>query len=198
LKLPSAPKLGAWQGRKRHALARTQASCEGGQRVHKGIKGGFGAVESQQKIARRETATLALALVLLAAAGAAGSASARSTSTRLEASTAQVPAVVRANDGANGRTVTIRRGQRLHVVLSSTYWQLLPSTKPTVLRLVGPPQISPKLSGCVPGGGCGTAAATYLAAAVGHATVSATRTSCGEALRCTGAAGQFRLNIIVR
>jgi len=106
--------------------------------------------------------------------------------------------VVRASDGSNGHTIAMRRGQHLVVALSSTYWQLQPSSNTTVLGLVGSPKISPQLAGCVPGAGCGTATATYLASGVGRAMVTATRTSCGEALRCVGANGQFALRVIVR
>ena len=118
---------------------------------------------------------------------------------QLPGATPQIhPAVVRATDGSNGRTIAIRRGQRLSVVLASTYWQLQASSNTTVLGLVGRPKISPQLTGCVPGEGCGTATATYLASGDGRATVTATRTSCGEALRCTGASGRFTLHVVVR
>jgi hypothetical protein len=106
--------------------------------------------------------------------------------------------VVRAGDGSNGHTIAMRRGQRLIVALSSTYWQLQRSSNTTVLGLVGSPTINPQLAGCIPGGGCGTATATYRASSAGRATVTATRTSCGEALRCVGASGQFALRVIVR
>jgi len=132
-------------------------------------------------------------------AGAAGNAFGRPLTSQLPGATSRLHGVVvRANDGSNGRTVAIRRGQRLTVVLSSTYWRLQPSSNTSVLSLVDRPKINPQLSGCVPGGGCGTATATYLASGAGHATVTATRTSCGEALRCIGANGQFTVHVFVR
>lgn len=127
-------------------------------------------------------------VLLLCVAGYAGSGF---------AGTAATPSIVRATDRDNGHTVKLRRSQRLLVVLSSTYWQLQRSSNSAALRLVGGPKISPTM-GCVPGAGCGTAAATYLAAAVGHATVTATRTSCGEAMGCTAAQSRFTLNVVVR
>ena len=145
---------------------------------------------------QRVASSLALAVF---AAGAASNAFGRATTPQLAGATSRLHAViVRANDGSNGRTIAIRRGQRLRVVLSSTYWQLQPSSNTTVLGLIGRPTISPQLTGCVPGEGCGTATATYLASRDGKATVTATRTSCGEALRCTGAGGLFTLHVLVR
>jgi len=102
-------------------------------------------------------------------------------------------AVADANDG---QTVTLHPGDHLRVVLSSTYWQFQPSSDPSVLRAEGSPAISPS-PGCVPGAGCGTAAATFTAVAPGHATIVATRTSCGEAMLCQGSAGHYQIEVVV-
>jgi hypothetical protein len=107
-------------------------------------------------------------------------------------------ATVVATDRDDGRTLTLQHGQRLRVVLSSTYWELHASTRPAVLRLTAAPQVKPQPSGCVPGGGCGTATAVYAAVAPGRAVVKASRTSCGEAMGCTAADGSFRLVVVVR
>ena len=136
------------------------------------------------KVARR-WAALSVAVLMLGVAGA----SAPNIS-------ANGSVVVRATDRDNGHTVRLRPRQRLLVILSSTYWQLRGSSNSTVLRLVGQPKITPR-AGCVPGAGCGTATATYLAAIIGKATVTATRTSCGEAMGCTPAASRFTLNVVV-
>jgi hypothetical protein len=101
-------------------------------------------------------------------------------------------------DRDDGHTVTLRLGQRLRVVLSSTYWEFRGSSHPSVLHLVGRPQVNPQPSGCVAGAGCGTATAIYVAAAAGRSTVTATRTSCGEAMGCTAASGRFSLAVVVR
>jgi hypothetical protein len=102
-------------------------------------------------------------------------------------------AVADANDG---QTVTLHPGEHLRVALASTYWQIQPSSDPSVLRADGSPATSPS-PGCVPGAGCGTAAATFTAVAPGHATVVATRTSCGEAMGCQGAAGHYQIEVVV-
>ena len=110
---------------------------------------------------------------------------------------AATASIVKVTDRENGNTVRLRRSQRLLVVLSSTYWQIQRSSHRAVLRLVSGPSVRPTM-GCVPGAGCGTATATFLAAAAGHATVVATRTSCGEAMGCTPAQSRFILNVVVR
>jgi hypothetical protein len=82
-------------------------------------------------------------------------------------------------------------------VLSSTYWTFHGSSDTAVLHPVGAPEVRPQPTGCVPGGGCGTATATYRAGAAGRAQVIATRTSCGEAMGCTAASSRFVLYVIV-
>ena len=99
-------------------------------------------------------------------------------------------------DANNGQTVTLHPGNHLRVALASTYWQIQPSSDPSVLRADGSPAASPS-PGCVPGAGCGTAAATFTAVAPGHATVVATRTSCGEAMGCQGSAGRYKVEVVV-
>jgi hypothetical protein len=99
-------------------------------------------------------------------------------------------------DANNGQTVTLHPGEHLRVALASTYWQIQPSSDPSVLRAEGSPATSPS-PGCVPGAGCGTAAAAFTAVAPGHATVVATRTSCGEAMGCQGSAGHYQVEVVV-
>ena len=99
-------------------------------------------------------------------------------------------------DANDGQTVTLHPGNHLLVVLSSTYWQFQPSSDPSVLHAEGSPATSPS-PGCVPGAGCGTVAATFTAVAPGHATIVATRTSCGEAMLCLGSAGHYQIDVVV-
>ncbi len=134
---------------------------------------------------RRLPLALALLFALLGCASGAGTAATR-----------PLP-VVHASDGQDGGKVTLRRGQKLRVVLHSTYWEFKAVSTPGVLRLVGDPLVSPK-AGCVPGQGCGTVTATYVAKTAGSALVTAERTSCGEAMGCTAAAGSYKLTVAVR
>jgi len=104
--------------------------------------------------------------------------------------------VVQVGDHRDGGTVALRVGQRLRVVLHSTYWDFKAVDSP-VLHTVRAPTVAPK-SGCVPGQGCGTVTALYVARAAGTASVRAARTSCGEAMGCTGDAGSYSLTVVVR
>jgi len=102
------------------------------------------------------------------------------------------------SEADNGSTVSLRAGGTLRVVLHSTYWQFDPPSDPTVLRSDGRPATSPAPPGqCVPGGGCGTVTATFSALRAGRAVVTAHRTSCGEALRCTGNQGSYAVTVMV-
>jgi hypothetical protein len=107
------------------------------------------------------------------------------------------PATLAAGDADNGHKLDARVGDHVAVTLNSTYWTINESSNPAVLRLAGHPVVSPQIGGCVPGGGCGTVQAAFDALAPGTADVTATRTSCGEALRCTGGAGAYRLTVAV-
>jgi hypothetical protein len=105
--------------------------------------------------------------------------------------------IVRVTERQNRGTVSLRRGQQLQVILHSTYWQFQKTSNPAVLHLERPPKLRPNPS-CVPGGGCGTVTAAYLAVAAGPTLVTAERSSCGEASGCTAATGRFTLHVIVR
>jgi hypothetical protein len=111
--------------------------------------------------------------------------------------TGQATADVTAAEKDNGREVRLAPGQRVRIVLSSTYWQFQESPDPGVVRMEGRPAVSPQPSGCVPGAGCGTAEAAYRAVAPGRATVTATRTSCGEAMACASGDDRYTLRITV-
>jgi hypothetical protein len=80
---------------------------------------------------------------------------------------------------------------------TSTFWTVRGSRNPNVLRQDGEPVVAPNLAGCVPGQGCGTVTASFVAVARGLARVVAKRTTCGEALRCTGSAGSYRVTVVV-
>ena len=106
------------------------------------------------------------------------------------------PHTVTVTDRQDGSSVTLHAGDRLRVVLASTYWMFQPSSESTVLRADGPPVTRAK-SGCLPGEGCGTVSVTYTALRPGTAKVTATRASCGEAMACTGAQGAYVVRVKV-
>lgn len=111
-----------------------------------------------------------------------------------------VSATLTAGESDNGRTMALSVHDELVVRLNSTYWQfVMPAPGGAVVSL-GPQDVTASApgSGCVPGAGCGTVTAVFRAVAPGRVTVSADRTSCGEALRCVGAEGSYRLYLVVR
>lgn len=126
--------------------------------------------------------------VLFVAVGCANSGASHAATTPLP--------IVQIGDARDGGTVSLRVGQKLRVVLHSTYWEFKPVATPLVLRAASAPQVAPK-SGCVPGQGCGTVTELYVARSVGRATVKAARTSCGEAMGCTAAAGEYSVLVVV-
>jgi hypothetical protein len=107
------------------------------------------------------------------------------------------PRLIVATDADNGKTVDLHVGDQLELKLDSTYWTIHESPDVAVLRLAGPMAVSPRPNGCVPGGGCGLAIAFFDAVGSGSADVSASRTSCGEAMACVGGAGSYRLSVVV-
>jgi hypothetical protein len=123
------------------------------------------------------------------------------TTTARSATTTTLPrpgaATKTVSDRDNGTTVNVHAGERLRVVLDSTYWYIDPSAHPEVLRSDGTPRVEPRTGSCPPGVGCGTVTATFSAAAPGSANVTATRTICGEALRCTGRDGRYSITVVV-
>ena len=108
------------------------------------------------------------------------------------------PVTKTVTDRDKGTTVTLHVGDRLKVVLHSTYWTIHKSPRPAVVRTDGEQVTTPASKGCVPGGGCGTATRTFTIVGKGTTTVSASRTTCGEALRCTGGNGKFSVTVVVR
>jgi hypothetical protein len=93
---------------------------------------------------------------------------------------------VQADEQSNGQTVALRPGDHLTVVLHSTYWQFNAPSDSSVVSADGAPTYAGGGPRCgPPGSGCGTVTAHFTAGHDGKATVSADRTTCGEALRCT-------------
>src|SRR5437879_3621885 len=107
------------------------------------------------------------------------------------------PATITAHEQDSGHTLRMRVHDHLVVVLGSTYWTVQGSSNPRVLRQIGPSKVEPRRAGCVPGQGCGTVTTGFEALAPGRADVTASRITCGEAMRCTGSAGSYRGRIVV-
>lgn len=106
------------------------------------------------------------------------------------------------SESSNGRVLRVNPGEYITVTLHSTYWQPMAlSRNPSVIQ-VGPitkhALLASSTPHCVPGEGCGTVSVHYLALVPGLVRLRATRVSCGEALACTGARGQWSVVVRVR
>jgi hypothetical protein len=114
-------------------------------------------------------------------------------------SSAPPPPALVASDAANGKTLTLAVGQKLVVTLNSTYWQF---GSPSDVAIVSPDGQA-VAAACAapppyPGSGCGTVTQGYHGGRAGTAVLSATRTSCGEALLCSPAQSSWKLTVLVR
>lgn len=125
------------------------------------------------------------------------SACAKSTAVKANPSpSVSTPTVMAFTDRNDGQTVHAGVGRQFSVSLASTYWMFDALPDATVVRSVGNPVVAPS-PGCVPGEGCGTVTGIFLATGPGTMAVKAHRRSCGEAMGCTGGAGQFSLTVVV-
>lgn len=104
---------------------------------------------------------------------------------------------IQAGDNQNGKSVTLHPGQTLLVTLGSTYWTIQGSSDSLVLAPVDKAVTSPQSCSAPPGSGCGTVSQEFRAVKAGTAQVTASRVSCGEAMRCVGPAGQYQLTVQV-
>ncbi|MEU9047096.1 MULTISPECIES: hypothetical protein [unclassified Kitasatospora] len=129
----------------------------------------------------RRPATMALAAALLTLAGCASTGT--SPSATAPAATTPSPATVTVDEHADHTTVKVAVGTTITLALHNTYWSAATSSAPDVVTPNGTPTTAPSPS-CRPGGGCGTVTASFAAHAPGSAHLTATRTSCGEALNC--------------
>jgi hypothetical protein len=106
------------------------------------------------------------------------------------------PTIHRVTDTDSGSTVRARVGDSIVVTLHSTYWQLTDPAGDVLVAVRAPtadsggPSCSP-----VPGSGCGTVRADFRVARAGTTEIRASRTSCGEALRCTGDQGSWAVTV---
>jgi len=95
--------------------------------------------------------------------------------------------------------VRVSVGDRLELILASDYWNVDPSSSPAVLRQVGETSYLPRPSDCptLPGLGCIPEQTSFTALAPGTVVITASRTSCGEAMACSPDQRHFRLTVIV-
>jgi len=101
------------------------------------------------------------------------------------------------SEAANGTTVSATIGEAIRLELHSTYWHLNGSSDTGVLQPLDGTTVLPS-PGCVPGAGCGSVTAVYRAVAGGRTELTASRTSCGEALACSPSQRTFAVAVVVR
>ncbi|WP_042390826.1 hypothetical protein [Streptacidiphilus melanogenes] len=108
-------------------------------------------------------------------------------------------AVVVVHNADKGRTVTLHPGQTLEVVLTGGYWAAPASSAASVLKLSGGPTFASPSPGqtCRPGVDCRAQQTEFVAVSAGTATVSTSRSNCGEAMRCTDSNGKFSITVTV-
>ena len=101
-------------------------------------------------------------------------------------------------DSANGKTFKVKSGSIIKVTLNSTFWNFQSSTgingseSPTMTAIMPGPTAPANCQ--LPGVGCGTVVWKFKAGKPGRANFIASRTLCGEALRCSAKQSKFTVN----
>jgi len=139
-----------------------------------------------QRLTRRSL--LAVAAVLMFAGGP--------TAISLNSASASASSLVVLAESSNGKVVSVAKGSHFSVTLHTTYWSIHTISNHSVAQ-IGKTVVKGSLANaCAPGQGCGTVTATYVANKVGTVTLKASRTTCGEALRCSTSQGHW--TVVVR
>lgn len=103
------------------------------------------------------------------------------------------------NENSANKTYSVKVGATFHLVLHSTYWSLASIASSAPIKSLGNPKPTTSSPGPAnpPGMGTGTLDWTLKAVRRGTYALTASRTSCGEALRCTGNQGSYLVRIRV-
>ncbi|MFE0459976.1 hypothetical protein ACFW1A_12080 [Kitasatospora sp. NPDC058965] len=133
--------------------------------------------------------------ITLCAAAVAAAALLPLTSCGSSAPSVSVSPPLGVDEHANGSTVHLALGGTLVLTLHSTYWSAVASSAPGVLSESGSPGSSPGT--CPPGGGCGTVTTVFRAQAAGSSRLTASRTSCGEAMPCPPDQRTYQVTVVV-
>ena len=105
------------------------------------------------------------------------------------------------SESSNDKTVTVAKGSHFTVTLHSTYWSISPVVGHAVNQIgqtVVKGSFRNGTHACVPGQGCGTVTATYVANQTGLVHLRAARTTCGEALLCSKSQSHWMVIVRVR
>ena len=100
------------------------------------------------------------------------------------------------------QSISVHVGRTISLTLHSMYWTLKTQAKSSPLSAKGSPIFKSVLpgptapNGCkIVGSGCGTQTWKFRAGKIGTAHLIATRTTCGEAMQCTGTNRRFEVTI---
>ena len=107
------------------------------------------------------------------------------------------------SEESNRKIISIKRGSEFRLTLHSTYWskphlsgRSLEQVGNVISNSIDPGPSAPP--GCTkPGIGCGDLTWNFKAKRVGMTVITIKRNICGEALRCVGKEGLFRLTVRV-
>lgn len=107
---------------------------------------------------------------------------------------------VMVKDDSNGKTVRVNVGTQVELQLSSSYWMVKGSSAAAVLRQDGGSSVLPRPTNCpaIPGLGCQPVQTDFTATAAGTATITADRTTCGEAMPCPASEKHFAVTVVVQ
>jgi len=110
--------------------------------------------------------------------------------------------VVKISESGNSKTFSVKSGSTVEITLHSTFWiqkstiNLKPMGAPTITAIMPGPSAPANCQ--LPGMGCGTIVWKFIAIKKGKASFVATRTSCGEALRCTAKNSRYAFSLSVK
>ncbi|WP_225099665.1 hypothetical protein [Streptomyces sp. CoH27] len=99
------------------------------------------------------------------------------------------------DERARGTTVRVTTGTLVEVHLHSTYWSTPAGSDPRVLAPSGGG--TTPTGTCPPGRGCGVSSGRFTARRPGTAHITARRTSCGEAMRCSPGQERYEVTVTV-
>ncbi|MCU1595010.1 MAG: hypothetical protein JWO12_2402 [Frankiales bacterium] len=111
----------------------------------------------------------------------------------LTAAPVSAASTVTANESNNAKSLTVHVGDTVVVRLKSAAWTINDADG-KVLVAAGQQQDSPGRPGP---GCCGTASRSFTAKAAGTAALTADRTSCGEALKCSPEQSRYSVRVVV-
>lgn len=144
----------------------------------------------------RALTALSLPVVVFAAGCAASTPTTNPASTLPTTPSSPTTAPIQISERAADSTLVLHPGQTVQLSLHSTYWSDPVSSTPDVLSPDGPVSRT-QVGRCPVGSGCGIVSVRFVAVERGSARLAAHRSSCGEAMACTGNQGRFTVTITV-